>query len=255
MNESWFAVTPIDGETFAISEPLHWEEPHSYLLCGESRALLIDTGLGVADMGAVVRSLTSLPVLAAVTHAHWDHIGGLGCFEHTAVHHAEASWLSGHFPLPSQAVRANLTARPCTFPHGFCPDDYRVYEGGVDHLLKDGDVIDLGNRQVRVIHTPGHSPGHCCFYEEARGLLFAGDLLYAGCLDAFYPTTDPAAFARSVRKVRQLPVQRILPGHHRLELPPDFAARVDSAWQSLAGRDLLRQGSGIFDFDGFQIHI
>ena len=185
MNESWFAVTPIDGETFAISEPLHWEEPHSYLLCGESRALLIDTGLGVADMGAVVRSLTSLPVLAAVTHAHWDHIGGLGCFEHTAVHHAEASWLSGHFPLPSQAVRANLTARPCTFPHGFCPDDYRVYEGGVDHLLKDGDVIDLGNRQVRVIHTPGHSPGHCCFYEEARGLLFAGGpalCRVSGCL-------------------------------------------------------------------------
>lgn len=51
MNESWFAVTPIDGETFAISEPLHWEEPHSYLLCGESRALLIDTGLGVEDIG------------------------------------------------------------------------------------------------------------------------------------------------------------------------------------------------------------
>ena len=92
MNESWFAVTPIDRETFAISEPLHWEEPHSYLLCGESRALLIDTGLGVADIGAVVRSLTSLPVLAAVTHAHWDHIGGLGCFEHTAVHQEEASW-------------------------------------------------------------------------------------------------------------------------------------------------------------------
>lgn len=255
MNESWFAVTPIDGETFAISEPLHWEEPHSYLLCGESRALLIDTGLGVEDIGAVVRSLTSLPVLAAVTHAHWNHIGGLGCFEHTAVHQAEASWLSGHFPLPPQAVRANLTARPCAFPHGFCPDDYQVYAGGADHLLKDGDVIDLGNRQVRVIHTPGHSPGHCCFYEEARGLLFAGDLLYAGCLDDFYPTTDPAAFARSVRKVRRLPVQRILPGHHRLELPTDFAARVDAAWQSLAGRDLLRQGSGVFDFDGFQIHI
>lgn len=255
MPDRWFSVKPIDADTYAISEPRHWEEPHSYLLCGLEQALLIDTGLGVADMGAEVRRQTKLPVLAAVTHAHWDHIGGLGCFARTAVHEAEASWLSGQFPLPPQAVRANLMARPCHFPEGFSPREYRVYSGGAGELLRDGETIDLGGRQVQVLHTPGHSPGHCCFYEAARGFLFAGDLLYAGCLDAFYPTTDPQQFARSVEKVRTLPVRRILPGHHRLDLPTDFAARVGDAWQSLARRGLLYQGSGRFSFDGFQIHL
>lgn len=255
MWEPWFAVEAIDSDTFAISEPRHWEEPHSYLLCGRERALLIDTGLGVADMGAVVRSLTKLPVLAVLTHAHWDHMGGLNCFSRIAVHKAEAGWLSGKFPLPLQVVRANLTARPCSFPEDFRPENYRVYEGGAGELLRDGDWIDLGGRRVQVLHTPGHSPGHCCFYEAARETLFAGDLLYAGCLDAFYPTTDPEQFARSVEKVSSLPLRRILPGHHRLDLPPEFTVRVKEAWQSLARQGLLRRGSGIFSFDGFQIHL
>ena len=72
---------------------------------------------------------------------------------------------------------------------------------------------------------------------------------------AFYPTTDPQQFARSVEKVRILPVRRILPGHHRLDLTPDFAARVGDAWQSLARRGLLHQGSSSFSFDDFQIHL
>lgn len=255
MSDCWFAVESIDAGTYAISEPHHWEEPHSYLLCGQERALLIDTGLGVADMGEAVRRLTKLPVLAAVTHAHWDHIGGLGCFDHIAVHEAEAGWVSGQFPLQPQVVRANLTARPCRFPDGFCPEDYSVYSGGAGELLRDGEIIDLGGRQVQVLHTPGHSPGHCCFYEAARGFLFAGDLLYAGCLDAFYPTTDPQQFARSVERICHLPVARILPGHHRMNLPPDFAARENSAWQHLERQGLLRQGNGIFSFDGFRIHL
>lgn len=255
MQQSWFSVQTVAPDTFAISEPAHWEEPHSYLVCGRDRALLIDTGLGVADLGGEVRRLTGLPVLAAVTHAHWDHMGGLGSFSQVAVHHEEAGWLAGQFPLPLAAVRASLTARPCAFPRGFRLEDYHIYQGGATRLLQDGDCIDLGGRQLLVVHTPGHSPGHCCFFEEATGLLFAGDLLYAGCLDAFYPTTDPRQFAASVRRVRALPVRRILPGHHRLDLPDDFAARVDDAWQSLARCGLLEQGRGVFEFGDFQIHL
>ena len=52
-------------------------------------------------------------------------------------------------------------------------------------ILHDEDCIDLGNRKLVVIHTPGHSPGHCCFYEADRKYLYSGDLIYSGCLMLF----------------------------------------------------------------------
>ena len=130
-----------------------------------------------------------------------------------------------------------------------------MFQGEPQRILRDGDRLDLGGRAVTVLHTPGHSPGHCCFYEPERGTLYAGDLLYCGCLDAFYPSTDPVQFWQSVRRVRRLAPRRILPGHHRLDLPPDFADRVEAAFSDLASGGKLRRGSGRFSFGGFQIRL
>ncbi len=76
--EPWFTVERVDADTYAVSEYRHWEEPHCYLLLGRERAALIDTGLGVGDIRAVVERLTDLPVTVLTTHVHWDHIGGHG---------------------------------------------------------------------------------------------------------------------------------------------------------------------------------
>ena len=73
---NWFTVEEIDSQTFAISEYKHWEETHSYLLCGQKSAVLIDTGLGVSNIREIVDGLTKLPIMAVTTHIHWDHIGG-----------------------------------------------------------------------------------------------------------------------------------------------------------------------------------
>lgn len=253
--ENWFTVEQIDSDTFAISEYRHWEETHCYLLCGAEKAALIDTGLGVSNIREVVDSLTDLPVSVLTTHVHWDHIGGHKYFTDLAVHEAEKDWLSTRFPLPLQAVRQNLAGRSCRFPAGFSLDDYQIFQGLPQKILYDGMRIDIGGRYVETIHTPGHSPGHCCFYEPERNCLYSGDLIYGGCLDAFYPTTNPQDFFRSVRKIRGLSISRVLPGHHQLNLPADIVGRIDEAFDGLDQRGLLRQGSGIFAFDGFQIHI
>lgn len=251
----WFTVETIDLTTFCISEYRHWEEPHCYLLCGKDRAALIDTGLGVGDLGQVVKELTRLPVTALLTHAHWDHIGGLGAFPGFGLHPAERSWVEGAFPLPLAVVKANLTREPCDFPREFRPESYRLFQGTPGRLLEDGDKIDLGGRVLTVFHTPGHSPGHCCFYESERGYLFTGDLIYQGCLDAFYPTTDPQLFRQSVQRLQNLPIGRLLPGHHSLDLPESLVDRVAEAFDGLDRRGQLHQGAGLFSFDGFQIHL
>ena len=106
-----------------------------------------------------------------------------------------------------------------------------------------------------VIHTPGHSPGHCCFYELNRKYLFSGDLIYQGCLDAFYPTTDPQLFFQSVRKIWRLDINRVLPGHHQLNIPVDIIGRIENGFSKLSDEGKLKSGCGIFDFEDFQIHI
>lgn len=251
----WFTVESIDKDTYAISEYKHWEETHCYLLCGSQRAILIDTGLGVDNIKEVVDELTQLPVTVITTHAHWDHIGGHKHFSHIEVHEAEQNWLAEQFPIPLQVVKHNLMAKPCDFPQGFVPEEYQVFQGTPTAVFTDGDSFDLGGRLLTVIHTPGHSPGHCCFYEPKRKYLYSGDLIYLGYLDAFYPTTDPEMFYQSVKRVNSLNVDRVLPAHHLLDVPTDLIKRVVGAFDKIKESGKLAQGAGLFDFGDFQIHI
>lgn len=250
----WFTTERADEDTYILSEYRHREETHSYLLCGRERALLIDTGLGAADISAAVRALTPLPVSVVLTHAHWDHIGGLARFPARAVHRAERRWLTDTFPLPREAVLHELTAQPCAFPSAFDPARYAIFCGDV-RTFRGGDRFDLGGRTVEAIHTPGHSPGHCCFYERARGYLFTGDLVYRGQLDMFYPTTDPQRFYASVRKICTLDAARLFPAHHALNISADMPRRVAEALAGLRSRGLLRHGSGTFGCGDFSLRL
>ncbi len=253
--DNWFSVEEIDHNTYAISEYKHWEETHCYLICGTQRALLIDTGLGISDIRTVVERLTDLPILVVTTHVHWDHIGGHSLFENIAVYEKEVSWLAEKFPLPIQVVKHNLTCRDCEFPDSFCLEEYQIFQGMPQKIIYDGECIDLGNRKVEVIHTPGHSPGHCCFYETERKYLYSGDLIYKGCLDAFYPTTDPVLFYESVRRIQKYQISRILPGHHQLHIDKGIVDEIARGFSMLEKNGKLHQGNGLFDFGDFQIHV
>lgn len=253
--DDWFTVEELDPQTFAISEYKHWEETHCYLLCGRERAALIDTGLGVSNIREVVEGLTKLPLTVLTTHSHWDHIGGHRYFERIAVHEKEVEWLSGQFPLPLHVVKQNLTRSSCDFPADFHMDSYQIFQGTPQMVLHDGDQVDLGGRTLRVLHTPGHSPGHCCFYEPGRNTLYSGDLIYKGCLYAFYPTTDPQLFYQSVKLLRNYPIARVLPGHHQLDIPVSLIDEIEAGFAQIEKSGALRQGSGLFDFGDIQIQI
>lgn len=251
----WFTVEKIDAQTFAISEYQHWEETHCYLLCGQDKSVLIDTGLGVSNIKRVVDCLTTRPVTVLTTHVHWDHIGGHGFFDRIAVHETEKDWINGSFPLPLNEVKAQLTKLPCAFPEEFDPDAYRLFQGEPQILLHDGDCFDLGGRTIRVLHTPGHSPGHCCFYELEKRYLYSGDLVYKGCLDAFYPNTDPLFFYQSVKRLLELEVSRVFPGHHDMEIPVSLIGVINECFSRIDQNGQLKQGQGLFDFGDVKIHI
>lgn len=250
----WFTIDTVDSGTWIISEYRHWEETHCYLLQGRERALLIDTGLGICDISAPVKALTDRPVTAAATHIHWDHVGGHRYYPDFCAHGAELPWLSGQFPLSRETVRQMVLDR-CDPPENFRIEDYEIFQGTPTRVLADGDVIDLGGRRLEVLHTPGHSPGHMCFFERERGYLFTGDLVYKDVLFAYYPSTDPAAYLTSLERVAALPAARVFPGHHSLDTRPELLVRVRDAFRELERRGLLHHGGGRFDYGDFGIWI
>ncbi|HBF37663.1 MAG TPA: MBL fold metallo-hydrolase [Firmicutes bacterium] len=251
MND-WFTIDRIDADTHIISEYRHWEETHCYLLNGSERSLLIDTGLGIGNIYDEVRKLTGQPVTAVATHIHWDHIGGHQYFPDFYAHENELNWLNGGFPLTMEQIKGMVVDR-CDLPEGYDVNKYEFFQGSPARVLKDGDEIDIGGRSIQVLHTPGHSPGHMCFWEKDRGYLFTGDLVYKDTLFAYYPSTDPQAYLASLEKIAALPVQRVFPAHHSLDIGPEILVRMRDAFRQLNADGKLHHGSGTFDYGDWAV--
>lgn len=252
--DNWFTIDTVDPETHIISEYRHPERSHCYLLEGSERSLLIDTGLGICDISVPVSELTRQHVTAALTHVHWDHIGGLRHYSDFCAHAAELGWLNGGFPQSIETVRS-FVVTGCDLPEGFDAAKYELFQGSPARLLGDGDVIDLGGRHIEAVHTPGHSPGHLCYYERERGYLFTGNLVYEGTLYASYPSTDPEAYLASVEKISALPVGRVLPAHFSLGVAPGLITEIRDALRGLAASGELRHGTGLHDFGRWAVKL
>ncbi|MFD3155696.1 MBL fold metallo-hydrolase [Haloimpatiens sp. FM7330] len=256
--EKWFTTEKIDDETYAISEYGHWEKVHSYLLIGKTSALLIDTGLGIGNIKNEVDKLTKLQVVVVTTHVHWDHIGGHALFNNICVHKDDAGWLKKGINVPLSIIKRSIIQEPFSKepPIEFNIDNYNIYTGEPTRILNDNDIIDIGSRKIRVIHTPGHSPGHICLFEEEKGCLYTGDLVYKGTLYAFYPSTDPILFKQSIDKISRLKgIRKILPSHNELNIEVNLISSIKNAFKEIEDKNMLKQGNGVFDFDDFKIHI
>ncbi len=252
--KDWFTIDHIDKDTHIISEYRHWEETHAYLLNGTERSLLIDTGLGICNIYDEVIKLTDKPITAVATHIHWDHIGGHKFFHDFYAHEYELNWLNGEFPLTLEQIKDMVVDR-CDLPEGYNVDNYEFFQGMPTMILKDNDVIDIGGRSIQVLHTPGHSPGHMCFFEKERGYLFTGDLVYKDTLFAYYPSTDPKAYLKSIERVATLPVKKVFPAHHSLNIHPEILIRMRDAFRQLESEGKLHHGSGTFKYKDFAIWI
>ena len=251
--KGWFETEKLTEQLFRISEPLHFEETNCWLICGEERALLFDSGLGVGDIATVVRGLTDKPVSVLASHVHWDHIGGHGSFGEFYVHEAERQWIEECFPISRENVLAELEKG--TLPRDFDEQNYSIFRGVPAAILKDGDIIDLGGIRLQIIHTPGHSPGHICLWEAEKYWLFTGDTVYKGLVYADFPSTDPQDLLHSVERLSALSVKRIFPGHHDTDVEVDIIYEMRNELQKLEGCGLLHHGAGEYHFDDWGIRL
>jgi glyoxylase-like metal-dependent hydrolase (beta-lactamase superfamily II) len=183
--------------------------------------LLIDTG-AAKRAGHIVRTFerSAVPLdrvrKILLTHHHVDHMGGAAYLVGSS--HAAVACHSDDAPYVDGRVKAPMPLLLRLF--------MRVHPAPVALPLKDGDMVG----PLRVVHTPGHTPGEVVFYEPTAKLLFAGDALreHKGALGL--PGTRYASNLRqaveSLKRLQALDVRRMLPGHGQ-PVGADFPGLLD----------------------------
>lgn len=259
--QGWFEVRRPEPGVFTIVEPLHVEEVKSSLVVGAERAVLIDTGMGVGDIRALVAELTEQPVTIVNSHAHWDHIGGNHLFAgetEVLIHEAEAANLAagvGNAKLRQAFAPEHLRG---PLPPGFDVETVVFPPIPATRTLHGDETLDLGGRTLEVLHAPGHSPGGIVLLDRANGVLFGTDVAYPHDLYCFGKASDLGAYRATMTRLAELaPVLRVVYScHGPSPMDPALLPRMRDALDAVAaGRppDAVRDGVARHGFEGFAV--
>ncbi len=169
-------------------------------------AVVIDAPPDPPGLGKLLARNDLYPHTLLLTHGHVDHMGGAG-------------WMADRYQLASFVHPDDdfLTLHPedqLTHIFGMTPEGDFAPPSRLDALW-DGLVVEMAGLRLETIHTPGHTPGHCCFYLPEEGVLFGGDQLFAGSIGRTdLPGGDYPLLMQSMGKLFDLPGEtRVLPGH------------------------------------------
>lgn len=254
--DPWFEVYRIRPGVFAIYEPHQYEEVISYLVVGSRKALLFDTGMGIGNIRKVVEGLTSLSVIVLNSHTHNDHVGNNWRFKD--VYGMDTDFTRANAKGSREDAQAELAPDQLCgdLPAGFNPREYSTRPFHISHWLHDGDKIELGDRILQVIATPGHTPDSIALLDEKNGLLFTGDTFYPGPIFLYRPETDMDAYVASVKKLAALAprLQLLLPAHNEPVAEPSYLPRVVEAIEQVRKgkvKGMPRDGKQEYSFSGF----
>ena len=195
---------------------------HVYVLLGD-RPALVDAGMPESGP-AVHEGLRSLGVapddvsLVLLTHEHKDHAGGAPAFPGALV--------AAH-PLAAAKLR-----------HGDLRTTHAERASEPELELDDRSVVHAGGLTLRVLHTPGHTSGSVCLFEESRGLLFTGDTAFGrGTLTQLFASGSRGDHVASLKRLLGLPTRLLLPGHGAVSEDPrgDLTLALAAARQALPG--------------------
>lgn len=214
--ECWYEIHDMGNGISRILEThvAGWMRCNMWLVRGRARDILIDSGMGLKSLKAEIAALRERPVTSISTHCHFDHIGCTHEFDDRLGHVSEAD-IHASPDLDRTCARAWLGADLLTaLPHeGYSLSTYRITPAPLTGFLDEGDVIDLGDRHFSVFHLPGHSPGSIALYEKTTRTLFSGDVIYDGQLIDNAWHSDAEAYAESMHRLRELPVDVVHAGH------------------------------------------
>ena len=227
-------------------EPYHFQEVISYLIVGSKNALLLDTGAGIGNIRDVVKELYPKDLdpgepIVINSHVHFDHVGCNHLFKEVFVFNepnALARLKQGYSPGElAPHIKPKLFA-PGYYDQ-FAPKEYIILPSN-PVPIDDNYIIDLGNRSIKIIHTPGHSPDSIMLLDMDNKMLFTGDSYYPGHLYAhyegtFYGNSNIETYAKSIEKISLLvkDLSSIHPGHNKPVDDPKVLEKLAKALRAL----------------------
>ena len=209
-------IIQIDGNTWRIEDGF----VRFFLLVGEEKAALIDSGVNCPNASDIAKKLTSKPLILLNTHGDGDHTSGTDGFTNIHIH-------------PMDYVACDVKNR---------------YPNTLMIPLNDGDIINLGNRLLKIIHIPGHTKGSVAFLDIANRVLYAGDSIQKGHIFMFGKHRDPEQYERSLSKLVDIKdkYDKIYASHEEFCISGDYAEKVREAWQQVRSGEVLYEEADLF---------
>lgn len=224
----WYTFAPVDDAITLIQEPYAdpWISANTWHIRGSERDLLVDCALGVAPLRPEVIARFGREPVVVLSHGHLDHMGCAHEFAEVWAHEREDVTSPGRGTLSGPELLVMLGAEDSGFdppgevmvtalPHsGYDPAAYALQPVTPTRLLRDGDLLSLGDRELRVLHLPGHTAGSLGLHDAANRILFTGDVVYdpPALLDDLHDS-DRDAYLRSMRRLLELDVAVVHAGH------------------------------------------
>ena len=176
-----------------------------FLLTGKERALLVDSGRNLNNAREIAETLTDLPILLLNTHADGDHVAGNRQFESFYMHPAEE------------------------------PNYRRGNRPGKIIPVLEGDVLDLGERMLEIIHLPGHTPGSIALLDTENRVLISGDPIQNGRIFMFGQHRNMMDYIKSLEHLQdwQGCFDEIWPSHASIPVFPDLIEQLHDGAQAV----------------------
>ena len=227
---TWFAAREVFPGVVHIEETAYRADYRCniFLIRGRDFDLVLDSGLGLFSLREFLEPLNVRPILVA-SHAHYDHLGSNWEFRERWGHPNEAPIFAHPTRENTLADRLLETDDFSRLPfEGFDAQTWEPRPAPLTRLLRDGEILDLGDRQLEVIHAPGHSWGLICLWDARNRALFSTDAVYEGELFDFLPCSDIPTYIETMKRLRALPVEIAFPCHNQIMNGERFRAVIDA---------------------------
>ena len=199
----YFVTKPIDDFTVAIGEPRYYQKNITYLIKGENQSLLFDSGTGHNLFPKLIGEQTNLPLRMIPSHLHYDHLGGADAYP----------LLLPDLPHLREKTHNGIVSLTDNQHLGYL-DGTKKPELKISEWIKPDSFIDLGNRKLQVLHTPGHTEESTMLFDPESKLLFGGDFIYPDSILLFIPGTHAGKYLSSLERLLSLPKDiKIYPAH------------------------------------------